>query len=163
MQDMAKTIGILISILVVIIVGVLIYFSIVGTGELGEVIESFSCDNTTNITSTLTYEPNSAADFTAEYLNSSSGTYTTIPATNWTRAGKSVTFIILNSTGVSNYDANLSAARYTYHSEIGATIRDDVTPASTTIFSLAPLVAIVMIASVILGAVVLFGTNKGGI
>jgi len=164
MEDIPKVIGMLVAVLIAIIIGILVYWSVADTGQTGIVRESFACTNTSNLTSTITYDPNawSGTDFVAQYLNSSSGAYTTIPATNWSRSGRTITFEIIDSNGSDNYDANLSAARYSYYTVAGVLVRDNVNPQAGTVWTLAPIIAIVIIAAAILGVMMVFGRKPGG-
>lgn len=160
MNDFGKVLGGIIAILIAIIIGVLVYYSIATTGEMGRVTDTFTATNATNVTSTLTYTPQSDTEMNVTYYNSSAATWHTVPSTNWTRSGRTMTFIVLNGTGVSTYDANLSQVRYRYYTDTGQTVRDNVDPQASVVFTLAPIVAIVMIASVILAVVSGFGGGK---
>lgn len=163
--DIPKAIGLVLTVLIVIIIGLLVYWSIADAGELGQITDSFSATNTSNVTSTLTYTPrtSNAADFNVTYLNSSSGVYSTVPTTNWSLSGSTVTFIVLDIYGSdAYYDWNLSAVRYRYYTSTGAVVRDNVNPSANTIFALAPIIGIVLIAVIILGAVMLFGRKRSG-
>ena len=162
MNDFGKSLGGIITILVVIIIGVLVYYSIATTGEIDRVTDTFTATNTTNMTSTLTYTPLSDAEMNVTYYNSSAATWHTVPSTNWSRSGNTITFTVLNSTGVSTYDANLSQVRYRYYTDTGAAVRDNVNPQAATVFALAPIVAIVVMASIILAVVTGFGGGKQG-
>lgn len=169
MEDIAKTIGMLVAVLIAIIIGVMVYWNVADTGQTGQVVESFACDNSSNLTATIQYDPHTwtLTDFVPEFLNSSSGVYTAIPATNWSRSGRTITFEIRGTNGSPPiyspfYDANTSAARFSYYTDAGVNVRDNINPQASTVFTLAPIIAIVIIASVILGVVMVFGKKPGG-
>lgn len=162
-SSIGKDLTLILVLLVTVIIGVLIYFNISGSSEMGRVTEPFAATNTSNVTSTLTYAPLSDAEINVTYYNSSDTTWYNVPSTNWTRTGRTMTFYALNATGVSNYDSNLSQVRYRYYTQTGVIVRDNVDPTSQTVFTLAPILAIIVIAGIILGAVVVFGkAGKGG-
>lgn len=82
MNDFSKSLGGIIAILVMIIIGVLIYYSVATTGEMGRVTDTFAATNATNVTSTLSYLPQSDTEMNVTYYNSSAATWHTVPSTN---------------------------------------------------------------------------------
>lgn len=160
-NNISNNLALILIILTTIIIGVLVYYSVADSSEMGRVTESFAATNATNVTSTLTYTPQSDTEVNVTYYNSSAATWHNVPSTNWTRTGKTIIFHALNATLVSNYDANLSQVRYRYYSQTGVIVRDNVNPQASTSFTLAPIITIVVIASIILFAVATFGRKPG--
>jgi hypothetical protein len=154
----------IIVILTMVIVGVMVYFDIAETGQLPQQSQLFADTNTSNTTHTLTYAPRSsdAAYFSGMWYNDSSLAWTAIPSTNLTLVGRQVTFIVrVNNTGVANpVYHNLSQINITYYTQVGAVVNDDVTPGAEIVFTLAPVVAIVAIAGLMLFAVGGFGKRE---
>lgn len=155
MGDFAKNIGGLVAVLVIIIIGVLIYYSIASTGEMTSVTETFTAgDSLSTITHTLTYRPSSVSEVNLTYYNATTVNGYAVAA-NLSLSGYSLTVNCTNW--------NQTSHAVTYYSNTGVVVRDNVNPQASTIFLLAPIVAIVIIASLILIVVTGFGGNKGGL
>jgi len=163
LKNISITIGLIIALLVTVVIGVLIYYTVANSSEMGRVTESFAATNASNVTSVLTYTPLSDTEMNVTYYNSSAATWGNVPSTNWSRVGRTMTFNALNSTLVSNYDANLSLVRYRYYSQTGVIVRDNVNPQASTSFTLAPIIAIVMIAAALLLTLGIFTGSKPGL
>ena len=154
-KSFAGNIGALISILVVIIIGVLIYYSITDTGELAQGSQTFTAsDSLSTITHTLTYRPASISEINLTYYNGTTiKGYATVA--NLSLAGSSLTVNCTNW--------NQTSHVVTYYSSTGVVVRDNVNPQASTIFTLAPIVAIIVIASLILAVVMGFGSGRNNI
>jgi len=151
-----------IAILVLVIIGVLVYFQVATSGEMTEYSESFTATNTTNFTCTLTYKPYSSNEFVGWWYNSSDSTWYEITA-NLTQAGKAISFVTTGNQGLGKIYMGITTVNFSYNSTVGVVVRDDVNPQAQTTFTLAPIIAIVAIAAVIIGLVAMFGGSKRGI
>lgn len=178
MDDIPKTLGVVIAILVTIIIGVMIYWNIADSGQMGVVssIQTASNGSGDVVTSrwfnyTLSYNPASASEVNVTMYNSTVGpvgcALSYVPTANISVA----TNRIMLSIGVSNNDSagtsyyrqnNFTQHNITYYTDTGVVVRRDINPNSQTIFTLAPLIGIVMIAAVVLSIIVLFGATKPG-
>jgi len=159
-NNFGATLGITIALLIAILVGVMVYFSVAQTGEFPAVTERYTgLTATANVVKTLTYTPNSASDFSGTYYNTSSATWGTLGAGMFTRSGNSLT--ILTDTGTPKYTCeNITKVNVTYYTATGVAVKNNVNPAASTSFTLAPIIGIVLIAGIILGYVTMFGKPK---
>ena len=154
------TIGGIIALMVAILVAVMIYFSIAQTGEFPLVTERWTgLTNSSNIVKTLTYPPNSASDFSGTWYNDSalSENWGTLNSTLFTRDGRTLT-LKTNSGGAGGM--NMTKVNVSYYTATGVAVKNNINPAATTTFTLAPIIGLVMIAAIILGYVSVFGKPK---
>jgi hypothetical protein len=153
-QGNVQVVGGIVALLVAIIVGVMLYFNISDTvDEFGEVIETFGpYTDTTNAsawTVTLTNSPVNTAN-------------TNVTCVNLTSGSESYPTFGLNHRTISvAADAanNFTQVNVTYTSNIADT-ESGATDMASTVFGLAPIIAVVVVAAVLLGVILTFG--KGG-
>lgn len=159
-NNIGVTIGAIISLLVAVTIGLMIYYNLAGTGEYPSITERYTgLTNTSDITKTLSYTPNSASDFSGTYYNKATTAWATLPSGLFSRSGNSLT--LLTNTGTPWGEAlNMSKVNVTYYTPTGAVMRDNVNPVASTVFTLAPLVAIVLIAGIVLAIVTRFGKSN---
>lgn len=155
----------IIIILTMILVGVMVYFDVAETGQFPQQSEVFADTTTANTTHTLQYAPRDSTStyFSGTWYNSSDTTWSAISADNLTLSGNRVTFTVRTLGADSHaYEVyqNLSQVNFSYYTRTGAVVNDDVTPSAETVFTIAPIVAIVVIASLILYVVGGFGKRE---
>ena len=159
MQAVA-TIGLTISLLVAIAVGILVYWSFAETGEFAVQTEEFTgLTSTADITKTLRYPPASASDFSGTWSNASSSTNTALTTALYTLSDN--TLVLKTNTGTPTGDAeNMTSVNITYYTETGVLMENNINPTSQTIFILFPIIAVVLIAGAILIIVTRFGGSN---
>jgi len=154
----AKIIGGLIALLLVIIVGVMVYWETQGSiDEFGTVTEVFTGyshgDNASAQTVTLSNSPNSASDVNVTCYSSTSGTL------SYPTFSVNQKLITIAAGSASNY----TQINVTYTSHIGAG-EDAASDMAGTVFGLLPIVALVVVASIIIGVIIGFGgSNRRGL
>lgn len=157
-ENFMASVGMVIALLIAVIVGLMIYWNVANVSDLKQVTDTFACVNTSNLVTSLSYLPHSSnsADLTATYYNTSAAT--------WKTLGTGIHGYVLSGTTVTVYTTwllNISQAKFVYYSNAGVVMRDAVNPTSSTVLTLAPLIAIVLIAGIILAVVVGFGKGQG--
>ena len=159
-NNFMSTIGGVIGVLAAVLVCVLIYFSIANSGEMGLQTERWTdLTNGSNTVKTLTYKSYSNTDVSGTWYNKSalSANWGVLNSTLYTISGSTLT-LKTNSGGAGGM--NMSKVNFSYYSDTGGAIKNNVNPVASTVFSLAPLIAIVLIAAIILGLVTSFGKPK---
>ena len=159
-----------ITLLVAVGIGAFVYFNVTSAGEMGDVSQLFTLTNTTygvttNAYATLPYLPADASHFVVKYYGNSTGTWNTsvvdaaVPLTIGKYMRNGTTFVF-NGTMPAHHHQNITAVNITYYTEAGAMLTDTIAPTVGTIFSIAPIAAVVLIAAVILGLVMGFGKKE---
>ena len=154
-QGNAQVVGGIVALLVAIVVGVMLYFNITDTvNEFGEVTETFGpYADTTNAsawTVILTNSPVNAAN-------------TNVTCVNITSGGESFPTFGLNHKTISvaaDAASNFTQVNVTYTSNIADT-ESGATDMASTVFGLAPIIALVVVAAVLLGVILTFGKSGG--
>ena len=156
----APAMSAIISVIVLVIsivIGIMIYFDVSYTGTFAEQNETYSGLSANSINRTLTYLPNSDSDITIVFYDTVSNTWNnsaagTLPLT------KGQHLLSLPSFRINVTD--ISDVRAEYYTTEGAYVKNTANPTSSTVFTLAPIIAIVMIAGIILGIVTVFGRGN---
>jgi len=176
----AKAVSGLIALLLTIIISVLIYFSVSSTDIFIDDAESFTGysrydgaaqtgSNYTGITITLADTPINDASINITFRNVSSyeatDTHHTIhednefypqgPGTGWNRSHRSIVITPHQRT-----ITNFTMVNISYSTGSAQLERTVITPMAVTVFNLAPLIALVVVASIILGIIVGFGGKR---
>jgi len=152
-----QMIGGIVGLLLVIVIGVMVYFSFTDSiDSMNEMTETFTgYADTTNGTA-----------WSVELDNSPDGkSNCNVTCVNISAGAESYPAYGLNSMTVSvaaNAAKNFTQVNVTYTSKM-ASDGSDTTDMAGTVFTLAPIIALVIVASIILGAVIGFGGKKGGI
>lgn len=150
-----------VMVMVTIVIGLKVYYSVATTDELGAISETFTMTNTTygittNVSTTLQYPPNSASDFVCMYYNNETATWNT--SVSGTGIGKFVrsgaTFRFNGTRTTAPLHQNITNVNVTYYTQSGVQMRDSVNPQAAGVFNLAPIIGLVLIASVIIGVIV---------
>ena len=147
----------IIALLLTIVIGVMVYFEVDnGIDSFDEVVETFTGyshgDNASAQTITLDNSPNSASDTNITCYSSTAGT---LSYPTFTVSHNKVT---IAAGSASNYTQ--VNATYTSHMSTDAGENTDM---ASTVFGLLPIIALVVVASIILMVVLGFGGNKGGL
>lgn len=156
----APAMSAIISVIVLIIsitIGIMIYFNVSYTGTFAEQTETYTGISANSMNQTLTYLPNSNDDVTIEFYDTISSTWNTstagtVPLTK----GEHVLSLPSFRINVTDIDQ----VRVQYYTTEGAYVKNTANPTSSTVFTLAPIIAIVMIAGIILGIVTVFGRGN---
>jgi len=149
-----NTVGILVGFLLAVIIGVLIYFSMTENIDVFNVQTEYFTgyshgDNATEQTVTVRYSPASKEDTNVTCWSEIDGT---LSYPDFRVVFKDIT---IAAGSASNY----TQINVTYTSHAGMTEESDVTPMADTVFGLLPIVALVVVASVILVIVLGFGKS----
>ena len=153
-----------VALLVSILISVMIYFNISNVDELKNSInQQFTgITNTSDVTETLTYAP-ASSEFAGKWYNSSLGAsphWATLTSGLYTLTGKTLVLHTTSATGTPKGDAcNMTEVNVTYNSSAGVGARG-VNSAASGVFSLAPLIAYMVIAGIILAVIMRFGKNE---
>jgi len=152
-----KTVGMLVALLITIIICVMIYFEVTtSVDQFDEQYEEFGpYADTTNAsawTVTLSNSPVSSSDVNVTCVNISAG------AESYPAFGLNHRIVRVAADAADNF----TQVNVTYTSNIASAEASDVTPMAQTIFQLAPIIALVVIAGIILYVVIGFGGRKGG-
>lgn len=156
-QGYMQVVGGIVALLIALIIGVMLYFSVVDTvDEFSEVTETFTG---------YAWATANASAWSITLGNSpASSTVTNVTCYNGTAGTESYPTFILNHETI-NVAADaadvFSQVNVTYTSNI-ATDEGDVTDMAQNVFGIAPLIAIVVIAAIILGVVLAFGSGRKG-
>lgn len=152
-----KIVGSLVALLLAIIVGVLVYF------EMLDSVSSFS-EDTVEVFTGYTTASNASAWSVTLQNSPASATVTNVTCANMTAGSESYPTFSLNhrtiSVGAGGAD-QFTQVNVTYTSNI-ATDESTATDMASTVFGLLPIIALVVVASIILGIVLGFGGSKGG-
>jgi len=147
-----------IVVLVAIIIGLSVYYEIATVDELSVQTELFTgLVNTSDQTKTLDYPPLSTSEFSGTWYNKSSAAWSAMGAGLFTRTG--ATLVLKTNTG-GNDGLNMSQVNVTYYTQAGVTMRDSVNPPAGSVFSLAPVIGLVLIAGVIMGMILLVSRGR---
>ena len=159
-NKVAGSLFIVVALLITVIISVLIYWSVADVGQLPTQSETFACTNTSNLTTTIAYVPADTNNFYGEWYNSTSAAWVRI-TNNLTRTGRTVSFVTHDYTpNLGDAYSGITQATFTYNTTAGVIMRDNINPQASTTFTLAPIIAIVIIASLILLAVSGFGRKE---
>jgi hypothetical protein len=152
-------VGGIVALLIVIIVGVMIYFEFTeAVDSFDEVVKTFTGyshgDNASAVSVTVDNSPDGTGNTNVTCYSSSAGT---LSYPTFTLNGK----IVSMAAGAAS---NFTQINVTYTSVI-ASAEAEATDMASSVFSLLPLIALVVVASVILAVVVGFGGSgkKGGL
>lgn len=158
----------LVALLLTIVIGVMLYFEVTDSvDQFDEVTETFTGytrynhgagtgSNKTGVTITLDNSP-----YSSSVTN----------VTCWNASGTSAynrqsypSFGLNHKTISIAADAarNFTQVNVTYTSNIAQAEGSDVTPMAQTVFALAPIIALVVVAAIIIGIVILFGGGRRG-
>lgn len=154
-----QSVTVLVALLIAIVIAVLVYFEVSDINEFNERVERFtgfdgdqgSRDGIRTVN--LTNSPRSAAQVNITFFNASGSGQQVCYTTSHTVNHRSVT------TPANAASINFTQINVTYTSRAGTAEADDVTPMASTVFSLLPLIALVVVASVILVIIVGFGAG----
>jgi len=168
----------LVALLIAIVIGVMVYFSVItNVSDFAATTETFTGytlptggahtggSNYTVQHVTLTNTPYSASNSTIAVVcyNSSGATSSSPPVTI---NGKIITIPAASASAgatTSAVPAGYDEVRVTYTSKTARTQSKEVTPMASTIFTLLPIIALVVIASIILAIILGFGgAGKSG-
>jgi len=152
-----KIVGGLVALLITIVIGVMIYWEVeTSVDSFEEQTQTFTGyshgNNASAQTITLDNSPNSASDTNITCYSSTAGT---LSYPTFSLSHKTVT---ITAGSASNYTQ--VNATYTSHLSTDASESNDM---SGTVFSLLPIVALVVVASIILAIVLGFGGGKKGL
>ena len=156
----APAMSAIISVIVLVIsivIGIMIYFNVSYTGTFAEQTETYTGISANSINRTLTYLPNSNDDVTIEFYDTISSTW------NTSAAGTLPLTKGQHLLSLPNFRMNvtdISDVRAEYYTQEGAYVKNTATPTSTTVFTLAPVIAIIAIAGIIIGIVTAFGKGN---
>jgi len=147
----------IVALLLTIVIGVMVYFEVDdGIDSFDEVVETFTGyshgDNASAQIITLDNSPNSASDTNITCYSATAGT---LSYPTFTVSHNKVT---IAAGSASNYTQ--VNATYTSHMSTDAGENTDM---AGTVFGLLPIIALVVIASIILMVVLGFGGSKGGL
>lgn len=147
----------IIVLLVAVGIGAFVYFNVTEVGEMSPVTDRFTgLTNASDTTVTLSFVPYSSGEFAGTWYNSSSAAWASLSAGMYTYSGQTPLLKTLND----NDGLNMTACNLTYTTQAGVMMRDHVQPTAGTVFTLAPIIAVVMIAAVILGIIMGFGKRE---
>jgi len=166
------TVGVVVSLLISIIIGVIIYFEVIDSVEqFNEATERFTGytlptgthslggSNYTVTLITLTSSPYSIDNSTISVVcYNSTGHFTSSPAVGIN--GREIT-IPPSPLKVLGNPLGFNQINVTYTSNTARTQSHEVTPMASTVFSLLPIIALVVVASIILAYVLAFGGGTG--
>lgn len=145
-------------VLIIMVIGIKVYYSTATVGELDVQTERFTgLSNASDVSRTLAYPPLSTAEFSGTWYNSSSAAWSTLAAGLFTRTGASLT--LLTNTG-GNDGLNMSSVNVTYYTQAGVTMRDAVNVQAGSVFTLAPVIGLVLLAALIVGVIVTLAGRK---
>ena len=147
------TVAGLLAILITVLIAVMIYFNIAGVGDLALQVERFTPAANTYSTS-LSYGAAEVSSVT--YYDANTSTWNT-SSVGTTARGQ---YTVSGSTFTVTLSHNVTSVNVSYYSDTGVVMKDSVNPASVTVFTLAPIIAIVMVAGVVLFIVMGFGRNE---
>lgn len=152
-----QMIGGVVGLLLVIVIGVMVYFSFTDSiASFDEEIETFTgytaVSNATAWTVTLGNSPDGTSNCNVTCYNS------TGPSESW----PTFTLNARNVNVAADAADEFEQVNVTYTSHIAS---DEATTSDMagTVFTLAPIIALVIVASIIFGVVISFGGKKGGI
>jgi len=166
-----KIIGGIVALLLTIIVGVMVYW------ETQSSIDGFETQTETftedmDGTTFTRYDGTTGSNYTGVTvkLDNSPGTVSSVIA--WNGTGSSVAQQTVTATTqytlshrqlsiVADQLTNFTQLNVTYSSNMDSS-EDDISDMATTVFNLAPIIALVIIAGIILGVVLGFGSGKKG-
>ena len=154
-MDYAKVIPVIIAFLIATGIGAIVLFEILDAPDAlsGELYEEFSYADTTN-----------ASAWSVEVGHSPTGTSdVNVTCVNITAGAESYPAFTLNQKTISvAADAanNFTQVNVTYTPNSGA-VGDDVRVMGETVWTLLPIIALVIVASIIIGIVVMMGSGSG--
>lgn len=165
-NNYGATLGMIIALLVAIIIGVLIYYEMEESAAFSGNSESFSADRNgtafsskgaaINIVNVSLQDP--IEDRDTSHVNVTIYNSTTIWNTGFDPADNcTLTTPKLLQIEATNW--KFSSVRVHYNDTIAYTVDDSVNPQAQSVFTLAPIIAIVVIAGIILSMVILFGSG----
>jgi len=159
-----KVVGALVALLLMIIVGVLVYWETQSAVEsFGSVTETFTTDTAGN-TFTTWDGATSGSNYTGEQIELDNSPYSITSISAWNTTGTPQTLTvtthytntrkIIDVTG--DVLTNFTQLNVTYVSNMANT-EDSTSDMATTIFDLLPIIALAVVASIIIGVVIGFG------
>ena len=138
-------------------VGVFVYFNITEVDEMVPLTDRFTgLTNASDTLITLTYIPANTGEIDGTWYNSSSAAWAALTPGMGTYYGQT----ILLKTNTDNDGLNMTMCNLTYTTQAGVMMRDHVQPTAGSVFTIAPIAGVVLIASVILGIIMGFGKKE---
>lgn len=163
----------IVALLVTIVIGVMVYFEFTeSVNQFDEVIERFTGytqftfgiagSNTTGIIITLANSPDGTSNCNVSCWNESHsglGGSSTTDATSYPTFGLNHNEVKIAGEATTNF----TQVNVTYTGHTATAEASDITPMAQTIFSLLPVIALVVVAAIILGVVLGLGRKGGGL
>lgn len=175
------TVGMLISLLLAVIIGAMIYFEVSDIDQFETAIETFTGytrydesahtgSNYTGVTITVAQTPLNVANINLTAVNNSATEVTDmhngdIERNERQRKGGVLIYTWDNYrtfTIGANATTNFTQINVNYSTGAVVTETDSVTPMAITVFGLLPIIALVVVAGIILFVILNFGRRKGG-
>ena len=173
MSNTTKMVSTVVVVLLAIIIGVMVYYTIANTTALSEQTSgNTSVTHWQNITINLDDYPDSATEVFIVWHNGTQehdtggDPWNALPmgtngtsSQNWTLNSDKTIFLKLtdNTTGAVH---GIDAVNITYNSSAAVAKRDNINPMAVTTFGLLPIVVFVMVAAIVMGVVIAFGGGK---
>jgi hypothetical protein len=155
----SQMVGGVVALLLTIIIGVMVYsFISTSTNEFSalhyEVFTGYdsATANASDWSVTIAYLPTGSSDVLVECTNSSDSSWST------------PSFILLDKTVSVSADGadEFDEVYVNYTGMVGNQVENQITPMSSTVFNLLPIIALVAVAGIILGVILGFGSGKAG-